>query len=174
MDCQAWESQGNLVESIRNNRGGWAIQEEENFGSDLLSHTATRAVPSALKDFTSVFGMGTGVAPSLELPKIQQNDPSGRTTCNDMMRQAGVAIKVKPHDQLVLLDFTRYRASICSLSTSSSSTGLWGTSPGSANLEVGFPLRCIQRLSNPYIATQRCSWRHNWNTRGTSIPVLSY
>ena len=35
------------------------------FGSDLLSHTVTRAVPSALKDFTSVFGMGTGVAPSL-------------------------------------------------------------------------------------------------------------
>ena len=35
------------------------------FGSDLLSHTVARAVPSALKDFTSVFGMGTGVAPSL-------------------------------------------------------------------------------------------------------------
>ena len=35
------------------------------FGSDLLSHTVARAVPSALKDFTSVFGMGTGVTPSL-------------------------------------------------------------------------------------------------------------
>ena len=37
----------------------------DDFGSDLLSHTVTRAVPSALKDFTSVFEMGTGVAPSL-------------------------------------------------------------------------------------------------------------
>ncbi len=34
-------------------------------GSVLLSHTVTHAVPSALKDFTTVFDMGTGVAPSL-------------------------------------------------------------------------------------------------------------
>ena len=34
-------------------------------GGVLLSHTVTHAVPSALKDFTSVFEMGTGVAPSL-------------------------------------------------------------------------------------------------------------
>jgi hypothetical protein len=45
---------------------------------------------------------------------------------------------------------------------------------GISNLEVGFPLRCFQRLSLPNIATQRCSWRNNWNTRGSSIPVLSY
>lgn len=41
------------------------VTVEGNFGSDLLSHTVTHAVPSALKDFTSVFGMGTGVTPSL-------------------------------------------------------------------------------------------------------------
>ena len=32
---------------------------------DLLSHAATRAVPSALKGLTTVVGMGTGVSPSL-------------------------------------------------------------------------------------------------------------
>ena len=37
-------------------------------GSDLLSHPVTRAVPSALEDLTSVFGMGTGVAPPLKPP----------------------------------------------------------------------------------------------------------
>jgi hypothetical protein len=31
------------------------------FGGVLLSHTATRAVPSALKSLTSVFEMRTGV-----------------------------------------------------------------------------------------------------------------
>ncbi len=31
-------------------------------GDFLLSHTATRAVPSANKGLTSVFGMDTGVA----------------------------------------------------------------------------------------------------------------
>jgi hypothetical protein len=47
-------------------------------------------------------------------------------------------------------------------------------SSGRTGFEVGFPLRCLQRLSRPYIATQHCGWRHNCSTRGTSIPVLSY
>ena len=38
----------------------------------------------------------------------------------------------------------------------------------------GFALRCFQRLSRPYVATQRCPWQNNWYTRGMSIPVLSY
>ena len=33
-------------------------------GGDLLSHTVTRAVSSALRGLTSVFEMGTGVTPS--------------------------------------------------------------------------------------------------------------
>ena len=34
-------------------------------GGDLLSHTVSSIVPSALKGLTFVFGMGTSVAPSL-------------------------------------------------------------------------------------------------------------
>jgi len=45
---------------------------------------------------------------------------------------------------------------------------------GCPGLEVGFALRCFQRLSVPNVATQRCHWRDNWYTRGLSIPVLSY
>ena len=47
-------------------------------------------------------------------------------------------------------------------------------SQGSSRFEVGFPLRCLQRLSRPHVATLRCGWRHNRSTRGASIPVLSY
>ena len=47
-------------------------------------------------------------------------------------------------------------------------------SRGSTRFEVGFPLRCLQRLSVPYIATLHCGWRHNRSTRGTFTPVLSY
>ena len=36
-----------------------------NPGSDLLSHTLSHAVPSAVESLTSVFGMGTGVTPLL-------------------------------------------------------------------------------------------------------------
>ena len=42
------------------------------------------------------------------------------------------------------------------------------------HLEAGFPLRCFQRLSLPNVANQPCSWRNNWHTRGSSVPVLSY
>ena len=46
-------------------------------------------------------------------------------------------------------------------------------SQGSSRFEVGFPLRCLQRLSRPSVATLHCGWRHNSSTRGTFIPVLS-
>ena len=39
-------------------------------GSDLLSHAVAHEVPSALEGLTSVFGMGTGVAPPLWPPGI--------------------------------------------------------------------------------------------------------
>ena len=45
---------------------------------------------------------------------------------------------------------------------------------GRSRFEAGFPLRCLQRLSIPYIATLHCGWRHNRSTRGTFTPVLSY
>jgi hypothetical protein len=47
-------------------------------------------------------------------------------------------------------------------------------SRGRTRFEVGFPLRCIQRLSRPYIATLHRCWRNDRSTRGMFIPVLSY
>ena len=77
---------------------------------------------------------------------------------------------IKPIERLVPVSSTRHRAYTSGLSTWSSSTALIG----STRFEVGFPLRCLQRLSRPYIAMLHCGWRHNSSTRGTSIPVLSY
>jgi len=37
----------------------------EGLGNDLLSHTVARAVPSALRGLTSLFGMGRGVSPAV-------------------------------------------------------------------------------------------------------------
>jgi hypothetical protein len=82
---------------------------------------------------------------------------------------------VKPHGRLVLVSSTCYHASTSSLSNSSSRSALeWTCVQGKSHLEAGFPLRCFQRLSDPNVATQLCSWRNNWFTRGSSIPVLSY
>ena len=41
-------------------------------------------------------------------------------------------------------------------------------------LEVGFTLRCLQRLSAPHFASQLCRWHDNCCTRDASTPVLSY
>ena len=41
-------------------------------------------------------------------------------------------------------------------------------------LEVGFTLRCLQRLSHPHFASQLCRWHDNCCTRDASTPVLSY
>ena len=77
---------------------------------------------------------------------------------------------IKPVGRLVPVSSTRCRACTPGLSTWSSSTALIG----STRFEVGFPLRCLQRLSRPYIAMLHRRWRDDSSTRGTSIPVLSY
>src|SRR3990172_5891184 len=67
------------------------------------------------------------------------------------------------------------RAYTCCLYSRWSTCGLTPLSGiQGSNLEASFPLRCFQRLSLPDVATQRCSWRNNWHTRGQSTPVLSY
>ena len=45
---------------------------------------------------------------------------------------------------------------------------------GSLILEVGFTLRCLQRLSRPHFASLLCRWHDNSCTSDASIPVLSY
>ena len=69
-----------------------------------------------------------------------------------------------------------YCASTSGLSTQSSPGGLHTPQVGcrKPHLGAGFPLRCFQRLSLPNVANQPCTWRYNWHTRGSSIPVLSY
>src|SRR4029077_9825568 len=47
-----------------------ALKAKEIPGNDLLSHIVANAVPSARAVLTAVFGMGTGVSPSLWSPDI--------------------------------------------------------------------------------------------------------
>src|SRR4029077_12773698 len=45
-------------------------------GNYLLSHTLSRAVPSAQRGLTSVFGMGTGGTPAVRSPTTWSRQPS--------------------------------------------------------------------------------------------------
>ena len=75
---------------------------------------------------------------------------------------------------LVSSSSIRYRTSTDDLSTSSSLRGLTSLRCGNSLLQVGFTLRCLQRLSLPHFASQLCHWHDNCCTSGASIPVLSY
>jgi len=77
-------------------------------------------------------------------------------------------------DLLVLVSCMHYCTSTSNLSTSSSSRGLTSLCYGISNLEGGFTLRCLQRLSRPNLATRPCHWYDNRYTSGSSNPVLSY
>ena len=71
-------------------------------GGDLLSHAVASAVPSALEGLTSVFGMGTGVAPPVSPPGsgIEHGDP--RVQPHDVHPCIGDKVTVvKPHGRLV-------------------------------------------------------------------------
>ena len=86
-----------------------------------------------------------------------------------------VNLMVKPNGQLVAVSFIHYWTSTSALSSRSSSCALLNPRGfGRSHLGMGFVLICVQRLSRLNFATQRCHWRDSWNTRGRSVPVLSY
>ena len=164
-------------------------------GGVLLSHNLAVAVPLALPGLASRFGMEAG-----RFPGAMTTTSLGVQHCPHRFCLVGcglivVCIVVAAVCSL-LFWFTQpllvgwlfsvgplvpvgsrapRGASTSGLSTRSSGGGL---SPhGGAwkpHLEAGFPLRCFQRLSLPNVANQPCTWRYNWHTRGSSIPVLSY
>ena len=67
----------------------------------------------------------------------------------------------------------RYRIYTADLSPGSL-PGVLLLSNGTLILEVGFTLRCLQRLSRPHFASQLCHWHDNCCTSDASTPVLSY
>ena len=163
-------------------------------GDAIISRAVASQVPSARGGLTSVFGMGTGgtlqplspeivVLPHSEnytgtqfdpaislcfpFPSASLRLPSASASFFRFFFRSSprpISISKLPH----------YCAFTADLSTLSSSRGLTSLRYGSLFLEVGFTLRCLQRLSHPYFASLLCRWHDNSCTSGTSIPVLSY
>jgi hypothetical protein len=81
-----------------------------NPGSDLLSHAVANAVPSAQEGLTSVFGMGTGVAPPAMPPGIELSRQRAAPNTEILERSQALSLSssssdenyvVKPHGRLV-------------------------------------------------------------------------
>ena len=153
-------------------------------------HTGRPALSSAQGRFTVLFGMGRGGTALLwpsgielqgDIPSPTIRSQSLKHVCCILLLLLGSALHGsqghgdKPHGRLVTVSSTCRHASTPVLSTSWSRTALQGVlDSGKSHLEAGFPLRCLQRLSLPDLATRPCHWRDNRCTRGPSTPVLSY
>ena len=132
------------------------------------------AVPSALGVFTAEFGMGSGVLPPAMATR--PGEPAGWVTgCGPAGRPGLAAGRGRyRRDWRVRAISTGQLAPIARLPPPAYRRGglpRLSTRPG---FEGGFPLRCVQRLSRPHLATRHCGGRHNRYTRGASLPVLSY
>src|SRR5438552_17020342 len=138
-------------------------------GNDLRSHAVTSAVPSALEGLTSVFGMGTGVAPPATSPGIvfdpRYGDSRVQPGVLDEFKRGQAArpistgqLNALPRLHLRPINLVIYQGPSEALR------------PGRSHLQAGFALRCLQRISLPDIATERCSWRNSSHTRGPSTP----
>ena len=148
--------------------------EKKSLGNDLLSQRAAPLVPSALAGLTAGFGMGPGVPPPLLSPRDFSSLYILLSQLNTTKTPSSPHHALSPRP-LVRVSLTHCCAYTSRLSNRYSPGGLtWFLTSGGYHLRASFPLRCFQRLSLPDIATQRCSWRNNWHTRGLSIPVLSY
>jgi hypothetical protein len=155
------------------------------------SPTSWDAVPWALRGFTAEFGMGSGGAPALSAtrsthhplgrsaakPRSGAPAPGGEWSASLGMKswhgdgglwwsltgdEVDRAIRTGQLSASPRVHFRPIDVVVCH--------GPWAR-PGFA---VGFPLRCVQRLSRPDLATRLRGWRHDRSTRGPSTPVLSY
>ena len=155
-------------------------------GNVLLSRSVSTQVPSALKGLTSVFGMGTGGTLSPLPPEFLQvsSYPENRTSrflpsCEkpisfqfSLWSHSDLSFRSSPRP-ISISKLLRYRIYTADLSPGSL-PGVLLLSNGILILEVGFTLRCLQRLSRPHFASQLCPWQDNCCTSDASTPVLSY
>ena len=133
-------------------------------GNDLLFHTLRCSTIGAEK-FNGRVRDGIGFRPLARITKLINYIKSRISYQMNIKDKNDQANRVISTSQLhVLPHFHTWPINVV----------VFHDSHGRTSFEGGFPLRCFQRLSRPYIATLLCRWRDNRSTRGTSTPVLSY
>ena len=78
------------------------VAPPEDAGDGLLSRVLSNGVPSALQGLTTVFGMGTGVAPALQSPaifKMTLDCSSDRVMFESTVRSLGFLLVGSSHKE---------------------------------------------------------------------------
>ncbi len=133
-------------------------------GTELFSREATLQVSSPLQRFTVEFGMES------KWDHCADSTRKARSTANHLWFWLTVPSRLHNPKYSNFLSYLNQRSSPRSVSTpwlqtlllfhlapinGCSPRDLTGLLHESTHLEVGFPLRCFQRLSAPHLATQR-------------------
>ena len=152
------------------------------------------AVPLPLRHLTSEFGKGSGVLLALWPPNLGRQASAAigpgyglvsrlfrvvvRACCCTGLcrgfRRLGLILAVSVPDQAYRAISTGRLSALLHVHLRPIDVVVFHGPQGRPCFEVGFPLRCLQRLSCPFMATQHCRGRDNWSTSGTFTPVLSY
>ena len=136
----------------------------------LSSRQVTLQVLSARTSLTSVFGMGTGGPSSQSKPTCL---PYTLKTEHCDFRNLRKLTEPALWSSFRLISISQLHA-LLHFHLSPIYDIVYVEPQWRSYLRGSFTLRCFQRLSRPYVATQPCPWQNNWYTRGMSIPVLSY
>src|SRR5690242_20742979 len=141
------------------------------FVSRLPVHPTSRlssVLTTDARSLTTESILGIHVASkAAQLPRAATRSFSRRDALNKFYGQAERAISIRKLKSLLTLHFEPIKLVVFQCPSSPFRVGR-------SHLVECFTLICIQRLSQPNLATQPCHWHDNWNTRGSSIPVLSY
>lgn len=145
-------------------------------GGDLLSHVLRRSTIGAtalngrVRDGIGCFARAMATRPGKKrsaLPLVQ-----GRVVQVMLRKKAGLSSSGS--NQASRAISTGQLSPLLDLHLRPIDVVVFHGSRGIPCFEGGFTLRCLQRLSCPFIATQHCRWHDNWSTSGTFTPVLSY
>ena len=167
---------------VRFCRVGWRFREIivsrlSRSGGDLLSHVLRRSTIGAaalngrVRDGIGCFARARATRPGKRRSAcpvpflgwgVLSKDAAGRSLASSGSNQAYRAISTGQLNALLHVHLRPIDVVV------------FHGSQGRPCFEGGFTLRCLQRLSCPFIATLHCRWHDNRSTSGTFTPVLSY
>ena len=157
-------------------------------GGDLLSHVLRRSTIGAaalngrVRDGIGCFARARATRPGKRRSALSRGPFGGAGRCCPRMRWKISVLCACAHGSLSSSGSNQaYRAistgqlnALLHVHLRPIDVVVFHGSQGRPCFEGGFTLRCLQRLSCPFIATLHCRWHDNRSTSGTFTPVLSY
>ena len=148
-------------------------------GGDLLSHVLRRSTIGAaalngrVRDGIGCFARARATRPGKRRSALSR-DPFGGLRDDVVQGCVGRSLASSGSNQAYRAISTGQLNALLHVHLRPIDVVVFHGSQGRPCFEGGFTLRCLQRLSCPFIATQHCRWHDNWSTSGTFTPVLSY